>query len=170
MRYFLAALGVSSLLAFAGAPAQPLVPAAMAQPADRGSSDRDPARANVYVPLSPDTATRDGQRWLKTHPAPQDLPDPRTTANVYVPPAGEQSPATGGSYAHQVSALSDAQLAAAYGTAIPTWIPTAANTTAASDDDTNAWRIAAIAGAGLIAAIAIGSAAFIRRRAVRTGV
>jgi hypothetical protein len=147
-----------------------VAPAAVAQSADRGSSDRDPARANVYVPTSPDTATRDGQRWFQTHPAPQDLPDPRTTANVYVPPAGEQSPATGGSYAHRISALSDAQLAAAYGTAIPTWIPTPANATAASDDGTNGWEIAAIVEAGLIAAIALGSAAFIRRRALRTGV
>jgi hypothetical protein len=147
-----------------------VAPAAVAQPADRGSSDRDPAHANVYVPPAPDTATQQGQRWLQTHPAPQGLPNPRTTANVYVPPAAEQAPTTGGSSAHQISALSDAQLAAAYGTAIPTWIPTPANTTAASDDGTNGWEIAAIVEAGLIAAIALGSAAFIRRRALRTGV
>jgi hypothetical protein len=61
-------------------------PAAMAQSLDRGSS-KDPARANVYVPPSPDTATRQGQRWLDAHPVPQDLPDPDKTANVYVPPA-----------------------------------------------------------------------------------
>jgi hypothetical protein len=62
-------------------------PAAMAQPADDGPSVRDPARANVYVPPSPDTATSQGQRWLKTHPATQDLPDANETANVYVPAA-----------------------------------------------------------------------------------
>jgi hypothetical protein len=147
-----------------------VAPAAVAQSADRGSSVKDPARANVHVPPAPATATRQGQRWLQTHPAPQELPNPRKTANVYVPPAAEQAPTAGANYADKVSALSDAQLAAAYGTAIPTWIPTPANTTAASDDGTNGWRIAAIAEAGLIAAIALGSAAFIRRRAMRTGV
>jgi hypothetical protein len=42
---------------------------------------------HVYVPPSPDTATRQGERWLQTHPAPQDVIDPHKTANVYVPPA-----------------------------------------------------------------------------------
>jgi len=68
--------------------------AAMAQSPDNGSSVKDPARANVYVPPSPDTATRQGQRWLDAQGTP-DLrsPDARDaasnageTANVYVPP------------------------------------------------------------------------------------
>jgi hypothetical protein len=64
-----------------------VAPAAMAQSPDRGSGGNDPASANVYVPPSPDTATRQGERWLQTHPVPQDLPDADKTANVYVPPA-----------------------------------------------------------------------------------
>jgi hypothetical protein len=144
-------------------------PAAAAQCADRGLSGKDPARANVYVPPAPATATWQGQHWLQTHPIPQDLPNPRKTANVYVPPAAEHAPTTGRNYADQVSALSNEELAAAYGTAIPTWIPTAANTTGASDDDTNRWRIAAIAGGGLLAAFALGAAIVLRHRALRTG-
>jgi hypothetical protein len=64
-----------------------VAPAAMAQSPERGSGGKDPARANVYVPPSPDTATRQGERWLQTHPVPQDLPDSHKTADVYVPPA-----------------------------------------------------------------------------------
>ena len=89
-------------------------------------------------------------------------------ANVYVPPAAEQAPSAGRNYANEVSTLSNEQLAAAYGTAIPQWIPTPASTTAASDN-TNRWRIAAIIAAGLIAAIALGAAAVLRPRALRTG-
>jgi hypothetical protein len=64
-----------------------VAPAAMAQSPGRGSSGKDAARANVYVAPSPDAATRQGERWLQTHPVPQDLPDSHRTANVYVPPA-----------------------------------------------------------------------------------
>jgi hypothetical protein len=64
-----------------------VAPAAVAQPADRGPGGKVPARANVYVPPSLDTATRQGPRWLDAHPATQDLPDANKTANVYVPPA-----------------------------------------------------------------------------------
>jgi hypothetical protein len=139
MRSLLAALGAGSLLAFAGTPALtvaggPVAPAAMAQSANHGSSVKDPAHANVYVP-----------------------------------PFGQQATTAGGSYADQVSSLSDEQLAAAYGTVIPS-IPATAVTTVASDDDTNGWRIAAIAGGGLLAAFALGAAVALRRRAARTGV
>jgi hypothetical protein len=64
-----------------------VAPAAMAQSPERESSSKDPARANVYVAPSPDAATRQGERWLRTHSVPQRLPDPHKTANVYVPPA-----------------------------------------------------------------------------------
>jgi hypothetical protein len=64
-----------------------VAPAAMAQSPERGSGGKDSARADVYVPPSPDTATRQGERWLQTHPVPQDPPDSHRTANVYVPPA-----------------------------------------------------------------------------------
>jgi hypothetical protein len=64
-----------------------VAPAAMAQSPERGSGAKGSARAHVYVPPSPDTATRQGERWLQSHPVPQDLPDPHKTANVYVPPA-----------------------------------------------------------------------------------
>jgi hypothetical protein len=64
-----------------------VAPAAMAQSPDGGSSGKDPAGANVYVPPAPDAATRQGERWLRQHPVPQDLPDAEKTANVYVPPA-----------------------------------------------------------------------------------
>jgi hypothetical protein len=127
-------------------------PAAVAQPPDHGSSVKARARANVYVPPSPDTATEQGQRWLETHPAPHDLPDTHKTANVYVPPAGEQAPIAGESYAAEVGSLSDEQLAAAYGTAIPTWIPTSASTPVASDDGAGPWAVIGLAlgGAALL--------------------
>jgi hypothetical protein len=64
-----------------------VAPAALAQSSERGSGGTDPARANVYVVPSPDTATRQGERWLHAHPVAQDLPEPHKTANVYVPPA-----------------------------------------------------------------------------------
>ena len=64
-----------------------VAPAALAQSPDRGSSVKDPARANVYVPPSPDTAARQAERWLEAHPNTQDLPDAHKTANVYVPPS-----------------------------------------------------------------------------------
>jgi hypothetical protein len=64
-----------------------VVPTALAQSPDRGSSVKDPARANVYVPPSQDTAARQAERWLEAHPNTQDLPDAPKTANVYVPPS-----------------------------------------------------------------------------------
>jgi hypothetical protein len=149
--------GALAAILAAGSPA---ASTAMAQSADHGPRLKHPVRANVYVPPSPDTATREGQRWVDAHPAPQDLLDARKTANVYVPPPG--------SYADQVSSLSAEQLAAAYGTAIPNWIPTPASTPVASGDhNTNRWRIAAFAEAALLAALALSSAAFLRRRTPR---
>jgi hypothetical protein len=64
-----------------------VAPAAMAQSPQSGSGGKDPAHANVYIAPSPDTATRQGERWLKAHPVALDLPAPDKTANVYVPPA-----------------------------------------------------------------------------------
>jgi hypothetical protein len=130
-----------------------VAPAALAQSQDRGSSVKDPARANVYVPPSPDTAranvyvppspdtaARQAERWLEAHPNTQDLPDAHKTANVYVPPSG--------SYADQVSSLSDEQLAAAYGTAIPA--PAATQTLAhaarqSGDDGASPWVVIGLA-------------------------
>jgi hypothetical protein len=156
-----------------------VAPVAGAQSADHGPSVKDPARANVYVPPSPDTATRQAERWLAAHPAPQDLPDARKTANVYVPPSPDTAtrqaerwlaahPAPqdlpdarktanvyvppSGSYADQVSSLSDEQLAAGYGTAIPTWIPAPAATQTlahaagqAGDDAASPWVVIGLA-------------------------
>ena len=117
-----------------------VAPAALAQSPDRGSSVKDPARANVYVPPSPDTAARQAERWLEAHPNTQDLPDAHKTANVYVPPSG--------SYADQVSSLSDEQLAAGYGTAIPA--PAATQTLAhaasqAGADGASPWVVIGLA-------------------------
>jgi hypothetical protein len=69
------------------------------------------------------------------------------------------------SYADKVGSLRPKELAAAYGTtkidAKPVATPGAA--VASSDDGTNGWRIAAVAEAGLLAAIALGTAALIGR-------
>jgi hypothetical protein len=79
-----------------------VAPAAMAQSPDGGSSAKDPARADVYVPPSPETATEQGQRWLEAQRAPDfrspDQRDAAKTANVYIPPvtdgmAAPQGPA-----------------------------------------------------------------------------
>jgi hypothetical protein len=93
----------------------------------------------------------------------------------------------------RVGSLTPAQLAAAYGTTKPaapaqaatgarldhrglkhvTVVATPAKAAAISDgDDTNGWRIAAVAEAGLLAAFAIGGAAVVttrQRRAPRMG-
>jgi hypothetical protein len=71
-----------------------VAPAAMAQSPDGPSSVKDRARANVYVPPSPETATEQGQRWLDAQTTPNlQSPDQRDaasrvgeTANVYIPP------------------------------------------------------------------------------------
>jgi hypothetical protein len=119
-------------------------PAAVAQSPERGSGGNDPARANVYVPPSPDTATRQGKRGLDAHPAPRDLPSARKKANVYVPPSG--------SYADHVSSLSDEQLAGAYGTAIPNSSPSPSGTqtmahaaSPAADDGASPWAVLGLA-------------------------
>jgi hypothetical protein len=64
-----------------------VAPAALAQSPDRGSSVKDPARANVYVPPSqpglpgvPQTAN------VYVPPVQAGLPGVPQTANVYVPP------------------------------------------------------------------------------------
>jgi hypothetical protein len=160
-----------------------LVAPAAAQSADNGSSGKNPARANVYVPPAPDTAARQGQRWLEARGTTQDspLPDARKTANVYVPPSPDTArqqdlrwleahgttPDYGsadasntasvyvppaGSYADQVRSLSDEQLAAAYGTAIPNSIPTPSGTqtighaaSPAADDGASPWAVLGLA-------------------------
>ncbi len=87
------------------------------------------------------------------------------------------------SYADRVASLSTEQLAAAYGTAKPTtpaeqfstaygatapnarFVPAAAaSVTASHGDDTDGWQIAALAEAGLLAALALGSVALVRAR------
>jgi anti-sigma-K factor RskA len=85
-----------------------------------------------------------------------------TKADV-APPAGNSVEA--------ITSLSDEQLAAAYGTtkidARPVATPRAA--VASTDDGTNGWRIAAVAEAGLLAAIALGAAALVARARPRRG-
>jgi len=66
------------------------------------------------------------------------------------------------SYADRVGSLTASQLAAAYGTSQPHGTPIA-SPAAGSSDDVNGWRIAAVAEAGLLAAIALGAAAFVAR-------
>jgi hypothetical protein len=75
------------------------------------------------------------------------------------------------SYADRVGSLTPEQLAAAYGTTMPT--NAGPVQTAAPDDDTNGWQIAAIAEAAVLAALAIGAFAFVanrQQRAPRMGV
>jgi hypothetical protein len=72
----------------------------------------------------------------------------------------------------RVGSLTPAQLAAAYGTTKPTVTPVSAST-ASNDDSTNGWQIAALAEAGVLAAFALGAAAFMasrQHRAPRMGV
>jgi hypothetical protein len=72
----------------------------------------------------------------------------------------------------RVGSLTPAQLAAAYGTTKPTVTPVSAPT-ASDDDTTNGWQIAAIAEAAVLAAFALGAAAFLasrQDRAPRMGV
>jgi hypothetical protein len=82
-----------------------IVPSAMARPSDHVSGGNDPARANVYVPPSPDTATPQAQQWLNAQGATWDLRSPDTrgaagtspeTANVYVPPVPDGLSSPGG--------------------------------------------------------------------------
>jgi hypothetical protein len=75
------------------------------------------------------------------------------------------------SYADKVGSLSPNKLAAAYGTtkidAKPVATPHAA--VVSTDDGTNGWRIAAVAEAGLLAAIALGTATLVGRTRPRRG-
>ena len=73
------------------------------------------------------------------------------------------------SYADRVGSLSAAQLAAAYGTTKTKATPVTSPSASSPDDGTNGWRIAAVAEAGLLAAIALGSAAFVGRMRPRRG-
>jgi hypothetical protein len=63
----------------------------------------------------------------------------------------------------RVGSLTPAQLAAAYGTTKPTVTPVSAPT-ASNDDTTDGWQIAAIVEAALLAAFALGAAAFVASR------
>jgi hypothetical protein len=67
------------------------------------------------------------------------------------------------SYADKVGSLSAEQLAAAYGTTKPTGTPVASPSVGSPEDGTNGWRIAAVAEAGLLAAITLGSALLVVR-------
>ena len=75
------------------------------------------------------------------------------------------------SYADRVGSLPPEELAAAYGTskidADPVTTPRAV--VVSTDDGTNGWRIAAVAEAGLLAAIALGAAALVGRARPRRG-
>jgi hypothetical protein len=64
-----------------------IAPAAAARSADHGPGAKDAARANVYVPPSPGTATRQSHRWLNAHGGAHNhsSPDPRTTAKITIP-------------------------------------------------------------------------------------
>jgi hypothetical protein len=75
------------------------------------------------------------------------------------------------SYVDRVGSLTSQQLAAAYGTTMPK--NAAPVQTAAPDDDTNGWQIAAWIEGAVIAALAIGAAVFFvarQHRAPRMGV
>ena len=89
-----------------------------------------------------------------------------------IAPAPAGTPSTQVTDVDRISSLTAAQLAAAYGTTKPTATPVAAPT-ASNDDTSNGWQIAAIAEAGLLAAFALGAAAFAasrQNRAPRMGV
>ena len=64
-----------------------IAPAAAARSAYHGPGANDAARANVYVPPSPETATRESQRWLEAHGGARSSgsADPRTTAKITIP-------------------------------------------------------------------------------------
>jgi hypothetical protein len=86
-----------------------------------------------------------------------------------VAPKGDTKGDVKSSYVDRIGALSAEQLTAAYGTTHePTPVPS--SPTASPDDGTNGWRIAAVVEAGLLAAIALGSAALVGRRRPRHGV
>jgi hypothetical protein len=72
-------------------------------------------------------------------------------------------------YADRVGSLSPAQLAAAYGTTTPKATPVASPAVGSTDDNTDGWRLAAVIEAGLIAALAVGGAAFVARRHPQRG-
>jgi len=87
-----------------------------------------------------------------------------------IAPAGTK-PDNRVSYADRVGSLTPAQLAAAYGTTKPT--NAGPVQTAAPDNDTSGWQLAAWVEAAVIAALAIGAAVFFvgrQHRAPRMGV
>ena len=63
-----------------------IAPAAAARSAAYGAPAQA-VRANVYVPPSPETATRQGRRWLEAHGGAHSSGslDPRTTAKITIP-------------------------------------------------------------------------------------
>jgi hypothetical protein len=72
-------------------------------------------------------------------------------------------------YADRVGSLSPAQLAAAYGTTTPKATPVASPAVSSTDDNTDGWRLAAVAEAGLLAAFVLGAATFVGRMRLRRG-
>lgn len=89
-----------------------------------------------------------------------------------IAPAPSDTPGAPVTDVDRVGSLTPAQLAAAYGTTKPTVTPVSAPT-ASNDDPTNGWQIAALAEAGVLAAFALGAAAFVasrQHRAPRMGV
>jgi hypothetical protein len=71
--------------------------------------------------------------------------------------------------ADRIGSLTSTQLAAAYGTDRPHGTPIASPSAESTDDGTNGWQIAAVAEAGLLAAIALAAAALVGRMRPRRG-
>jgi hypothetical protein len=107
----------------------------------------------------------------------QDLAGTPTAAQVAVARAAERQYMGGGdtkndvtpTYADRVGSLSPAQLAAAYGTTTPKATPVASPVVGSTDDNTDGWRLAAVAEAGLLAAFVLGAATFVGRMRPRRG-
>jgi hypothetical protein len=90
-----------------------LAPTAMADTAE-GPWIRDSARANVYIPPSPDTATEQGRRSVDAQPATEDPAQVNETANVYVPPAQAGRPGVPVRPAHTQAITASADGASAW--------------------------------------------------------
>jgi hypothetical protein len=82
-----------------------------------------------------------------------------TKDDVAVPTGYGRVVVPAGKSAGGIAKLNDKQLAAAFGTDHPKVTPIVAST----DDGTDGWQIAAVAEAGLLAALALGAATFVGR-------
>jgi hypothetical protein len=148
-----------------------VVPAtALAQPAH----DPPAPKAHVVVAYGDTKYDLQNQQDLKAPVVRSDYEkaisgDTKGSLPRAIPPATDQ-PSNRVSYADRVGSLSAEQLAAAYGTTKPT--NAGPVQTAAPDDGTNGWQIAAIIEAAALAVLAICAVAFVGRqhRAPRMGV